>query len=291
MTDSLLPVSFARSAVAALLLSAPLSSCAGHSSTGPTSSAPGRAVAATSVAAVDSPSVDPLPAWGHSSGDARMNALNSDLNALARVPRDATALQRLCRNLGKDAAGMRAVLPTPDPTLTSVLQGALTHFDESVSSCAAGDYLTTSVEQSLGTTPFHEALAYLRAVAAGTPRPPLAPTSATDAAFEQWGWTRHGFPLIETLHTDTNRLAATSPATATAQQACGQLQRDVASGRAVLPTPDAQLTSLVTSALDKLGAAATTCLAGDFGSSVADERAALPILDQVAARANAVAAS
>ena len=66
--------------------------------------------------------------------------------------------------------------------------------------------------------------------------------------------------------------------------ACGRLQQDSAAFLATLPSPDKQLTSLLTSSLDQFAASASACLTGDMATSVDDEVSAMNELQKAETR-------
>jgi hypothetical protein len=132
-------------------------------------------------------------------------------------------------------------------------------------------------------------LATASTAAAATTSPTVKASDAAKSALLAWG--TRGFPAIQSLGTvvqsvDKAAHANDIPALTTA---CHSLAAAVTRVRALLPTPDRQLTTLIQSGLNELAASATACIAGNYSISGPELDTASNIFVKVRQRETAIA--
>lgn len=282
-----------RLALPSLLLATSLTICAcsGKGAAGPspapqrTASVPVKPTTASAavVAGTPQPDLAAVRTWARTAGSDIIKAIDSDIDELAKTPQNASKPPAACRQLNTDVSRMRAALPTPDAALTTELQDAMTHLTESASTCLIGDALTSSIEERLALPQLGASDSFIADVAGGDAPPALPPQTAARVTFEAWGWTRHGFALAFAVHKDIVALSGTEVTV------CAPWARDSAALLAVLPSPDAQLTALLRSALAQFAASANACRAGDMATAVSAEASAAGVWEKAEARELAIA--
>jgi hypothetical protein len=114
-------------------------------------------------------------------------------------------------------------------------------------------------------------------------------STAAKTALLTWG--TRGFPAIQYLGTVVQSVdkAAHANDTQALTAACHSLATAVSHVRALLPTPDRQLTTLIQSGLNELAASATACIAGNYPTSGPELDAASTIFLKVRQRETAIA--
>jgi hypothetical protein len=114
-------------------------------------------------------------------------------------------------------------------------------------------------------------------------------STAAKTALLTWG--TRGFSAIQSLGSVVQSVdkAAHANDTQALTAACHSLATAVSHVRALLPTPDRQLTTLIQSGLNELAASATACIAGNYPTSGPELDAASTIFLKVRQRETAIA--